>query len=1046
MFHPVSALSRPATWRVMSDCICFLLFLTAILSPQPPAGAAALSSLSQSEDVRLLTAEASIERNLSGGETHSYQIVLGAGDYLRIVIISRGIGLKPELFAPNSPKVVGIYHSTTGSRTVSLIAKVAGIHRLNIRPVKNDAKPGRYEMKIESLRPATKQDKTRIAAERAENAGIREKNNAPENWRQAIAKFEEALTLWRQLDDRQGELRMLARLGREHLNTADPQKALNYYQQAFPIAQALGDRYQEANLLLGFGGVYSRQDEYQKALEAYEQARQAFASLSQREREAIAINNIGLVHQYLGDARRALEYYEQALQTYSSLKLVNRQCYTLNHIGTVYKQMGQTQRALEYHNQALAIARERRITDCEGRTLRNLGDVYLNLRDTQKALESFNDGLKLCRAVGNRICEGESLKGLGSVSHLSGDNEKALDFFGQALNKFRLSGERIREANALHLMAQVNQALGMLREACQQAEQDLEIMESVRANVVGHPMRESFFVSAQIGFSLYIDLLMQLHEKHPAEGHNATALRANERARARGLLDLLAEAGADLRQGVPPGLIELERSLQRQINAKAASRASLLDDDDDAEAHASSIDKEISELTSRYHEVEAQIRAASPHYAALTQPQPLSVAEIQQQLLDENTVLLEFALGQKQSWLWAVTPQSLDSYSLPPENEIGAAARKIYELLISRQPKKDLTESEQRRLIIEADARFTTEISTLSRMLLGPIAARLRREWKDKRLLIVAPGSLEYLPFAALPLPSENDCQPLIAGHEVVNLPSASVLAVLRREAAGRQPAAKTLAVIADPVFESNDPRALLAAKKKRSSDNLVANVQSAKEAPAAPLLTVNSTLALATRNFSRTGFSRLPFSREEAETIADLVPKNSLLKATDFQANRTMTTSGALGHYRIVHFATHGLLNSEHPELSGLVLSLVDENGKTRDGFLRMHEIYNLRLPADVVVLSACQTGLGKEVKGEGLVGLTRGFMYAGAQSVVASLWQVNDQATAQLMQCFYRGMLKDGMRPAAALRAAQIEMMKQKRWAAPYFWAAFTLQGEWR
>jgi CHAT domain-containing protein len=331
-------------------------------------------------------------------------------------------------------------------------------------------------------------------------------------------------------------------------------------------------------------------------------------------------------------------------------------------------------------------------------------------------------------------------------------------------------------------------------------------------------------------------------------------------------------------------------------------------------------------------------------------------------------------------------------------------------------------------------------------MLLGPIASKLRQEWKDKRLVIVAPGALEHLPFAALPLPSENNYQPLVASHEVVNLPSASVLAEIRREVAARQPAAKTLAVIADPVFEPNDPRAVQAAKKKGPGDNLVASVLSADDAPAASPFAANSDLVRALRSFNRAGFSRLPFSREEARIIAELVPKTSLLKATDFQADRAMTTSGALSSYRIVHFATHGLLNSEHPELSGLVLSLVDERGQTRDGFLRMHEIFNLQLPADLVVLSACQTALGKEIKGEGLVGLTRGFMYAGAERVVASLWQVDDQATAQLMQHFYRGMLKDGLRPAAALRAAQIEMSKQKRWAAPYFWAGFVLQGEWK
>ena len=1045
MIHPVSALSRLAALRVMGVCICFLPLMWATLSPQTPVGAAALFLPQQSEDIRMLTAEAPVERELSAGQTHSYRVALNAGDYLRIVITSRGIALKPELFNPDSPKVVGTYQSASGSRTVSLIAEGAGNYRLNIRPGKDEAKIGRYEVKIESLRPATEQDKIRVAAESAESDGIQVKNAAPEQWQAAIAKFEEALTLWRQLCDRQGELRMLARLGGEYRSIGEPQRALNCYQQAFPLAQALGDRGQEANLLLGLGGAHLRQNESQKALEAYDQARRAFASMSRLEGEATAIVGIGVAYQSLGDHRKALEYYEQALRTYSSLKLANRQCDTLIKIGVAYSFMEQHRQAQEFLNQAIAFARERRLTRYEGSALRHLGYVYLDLDDRQKALESFNEGLNLCRAVGDRVCEATALRGIASVNQLSGENEKALDFLGQALNKFHLSGERSREAIALHQMAEVNQALGKLSEARKQVEQALDITESVRAGVVSGQLRESFFVSAQSRFAFYIDLLMQLHQKYPAEGYDAKALMANERARARGLLDLLAESGADLRRGVSPDLIELERSLQRQINAKAAARASSRDDAG-AETRDLSLDKEISELTSRYREVAAQIRAASPNYAALTQPHPLSAAEIQRQLLDENTVLLEFALGGKQSWLWAVTPQSLDSYSLPPEKEIEAASRNVYELLISRQPMKDLTESGQQRLVIEADARFTTEISTLSRMLLGPIASRLRREWKDKRLVIVAPGALEYLPFAALPLPSENCYQPLIASHEVVNLPSASVLAVIRRETAGRQPAAKTLAVIADPVFELNDPRALLAAKRKGSSDNLVANVQSAYEAPAASVLTAGSDLARATKSFNRAGFSRLPFSREEADTIADLVPKNSLLKATDFQANRTMATSGALARYRIVHFATHGLLNSEHPELSGLVLSLIDDNGKIRDGFLRMHEIYNLRLPADVVVLSACQTALGKEVKGEGLVGLTRGFMYAGAQRVVASLWQVDDLATAELMKHFYRGMLQENMRPAEALRAAQIEMSKQGRWSAPYYWAGFVIQGEWR
>jgi CHAT domain-containing protein len=190
----------------------------------------------------------------------------------------------------------------------------------------------------------------------------------------------------------------------------------------------------------------------------------------------------------------------------------------------------------------------------------------------------------------------------------------------------------------------------------------------------------------------------------------------------------------------------------------------------------------------------------------------------------------------------------------------------------------------------------------------------------------------------------------------------------------------------------------------------------------------------------------RLIFSRREADVITRLAGARSSFKALDFAANRATALGSNLSQYRIIHFATHGLLNSQHPELSGIVLSLFDEQGRPQDGFLRLHDIYNLKLSADLVVLSACKTGLGKEIKGEGLVGLTRGFLYAGSPRVIASLWKVDDRATAELMTLFYQHMLRDGLRPAAALRKAQIDMRNRPRWAAPYYWAGFTLQGEWK
>jgi CHAT domain-containing protein len=271
-----------------------------------------------------------------------------------------------------------------------------------------------------------------------------------------------------------------------------------------------------------------------------------------------------------------------------------------------------------------------------------------------------------------------------------------------------------------------------------------------------------------------------------------------------------------------------------------------------------------------------------------------------------------------------------------------------------------------------------------------------------------------------------------------VNLPSASVLSVIRREVAGRQRASKSIAILADPVFSASDMR-LASVANRISPVGALAGVDGELSEMARSIRSMNI-------SDPRAGFTRLAFSRLEAESIYAMIQGGKGLKATDFDASRALVLSSQLSQYRILHFATHGLLNSEHPELSGLVFSLVDREGRGQDGYLRLHEIYNLELNADLVVLSACQTGLGKEIKGEGLIGLTRGFMYSGVPRVVASLWNVDDLATAELMKLFYQGMVKDGLPAAAALRAAQYEMSREKRWSSPYFWAGFVIQGEWR
>ena len=541
---------------------------------------------------------------------------------------------------------------------------------------------------------------------------------------------------------------------------------------------------------------------------------------------------------------------------------------------------------------------------------------------------------------------------------------------------------------------------------------------------------------------------MRRHQAEPTKGFDALAVEVGERQRARSLLDLLTEANTDLRQSVDPTLLERERALAKQLNDKAQLKTSTPEE-------AGALKNEISQLENDYERAQVAIRNASPHYAALTQPQPLKLKEIQAQL-DADTLLLEYSLGEERSYLWAITKDSLTSYELPKGELIEKDARAVYELLTARSTSnRGETPSQRQARISDAETKLPAAAGELSQAILAPVAAQLG----NKRLVIVADGALQYIPFAMLPEPSvvsgqlstaknngprtTDNGQPLIVKHEVVSLPSASALAIQRSELAGRQPAPKMLAVIADPVFDRSDSRFTTPAAE--TGDKAQTRTINGDDARSIEHLAEKPGDKSAVTTI-RMVIPRLPFTRQEANQLMALAPKGSSFSAIDFQASRATALDPALGRYRYIHIATHGLLDTERPGLSALVFSMVDAEGKPQNGFLRANDIYNLKLPAELVVLSACQTGLGKDIKGEGLVGLTRGFMYAGAARVVVSLWNVNDKATADLMTKFYEKMLKQGQPPAAALRAAQVEMWNQKQWQSPYYWAAFTMQGEWR
>jgi CHAT domain-containing protein/tetratricopeptide (TPR) repeat protein len=1051
----------------LSLSLCLLLFATW------PANQARGSTQQSGTEVRALELGQPVERELAGGQSHAYQLALTTGQYLRVTVAPRGIEIVVTLFSLDGKTLAEAGRATGASaaqsatpgnksepKSVSAVAEAAGNYRLEVRALNAGAPAGRYEVKIVELREATAQERNRFAAERtlaeAFNLGsliaadkVRAED-AADHVRRTSQMFERAVELFRAAGDRKGEgdaLRLLGWLYRQ----IDLRRSLDYYRQALEAHRPIGERYLMAETLNGMGTIYHLLGEPQQSLDLLQQSLRLFRDLKARYGEALALHNLGLIHTELGEPAIALDYYNQALLAFRALRAPN-EALCLRHIGAAYLKLGDKTKALESYNQMLALCRATGNRGQECYALDGLGQVSATLGERRQALQYFSQALEVWPPTGNRGMRAGILNRLGNIYAELGEPQQSLEYFSQALALIRAYGDRHNEADVLADLARFQRDRGDTAAARTQIEAALKIIESFRAKLGSYELRSSYFSSAQDLYEFYLDLLMRLHQAQPAAGHAAAALAVSERARARSLLELLAEAGADIRQGVDAALLERERALQQQLNDKAATQAALASGGR-AEATVAAVAKEIATLSAQLQEVEAEIRARSPRYAALTQPQPLSAPEIQQQL-DPQTLLLEYALGEQRSYLWAVTPDSITAYTLPARAEIEAAARRVYELLTAHSAAPKLSAAQQRARVAEAEANYPAQAAALSRMLLGPVAAQLG----TKRLLIVAPGVLQYLPFGVLPVPEEemkgrrgeglkgrkpspHPFRPLIANHEIINLPSASVISVLRREIAERERAPKAVAVLADPVFSSDDARvkhSLATGKEPQAGESKLS------------LAAAESALERAVKNVRGDSgpFSlrRLLFSRDEAEVILAVASPPATLEALDFRASRALATSQELGQYRVIHFATHGLLDSQRPELSGLVLSLVDEAGKSQDGFLRLHEIYNLRLNAELVVLSACQTGLGKEIKGEGLVGLTRGFMYAGAPRVVASLWQVDDAATAALMKRFYRGLLQEQLRPAAALRAAQLELLKRRQWQAPYYWGAFVLQGEWK
>ena len=1042
----------------------------AVVNPQRLSSAATPAALAQ-QGPSSLTPGALIDRTLRGGERQIFTIELAAGDFVYVVIDQRGADVAVRLQSPDGATLLtsDSPNSTIGPERIAWVAAAAGAYHVVVESgaPSSDQTPRSYQLRVIARRPAGDRDFRHAQAERLlAEAAPQLRSNTAASRDEARHRYETAEGLFETLGLEYERGLCFYSLGILELRESDARGALPYLRQAQSLFTRDDAMY--ASVVNALGGAFDLIGDPEAALASYREALEGFIAIHDRGREAVVRNNIGKLSADIADWQRALEQYRLALPLFREIGDRRRESLALYNIGVSYSSAGDLTRATEYLQQSLSIRRSIKDTAGEADTLTMLGFTATLGGEDAAALAYYEQALPLRQTVGDRRSEGLTLTYLGRTQHALGRANAAAQSLGRAAELLRQSGDRRYEAIALAYLAETSLVqedtsraleqggdavaiarslsdrrgvgfalpiiaraqwrLGRVDDALASVQEALAALESVRSNASSPEMRAAYLGRHQNAYLLAIDLLMQRHLERPGEGFDALALQMSERTKARSLLDMLSEGGAAMRRGVAPALVERERQLARLLDAKADRLFALQAARSSAEADV--LAREAQSLEAEYDEVQARIRATSPDYSALTQPQPLDIDTIRRDVLDSDTTLVEYALGPDAGYVWVLDRQSLKAYRLASRAEIEAAAREAYELVTSRAtnlPRETPAARTQR--IAASDAALPAALRRVSDLVLAPITAFPT----TSRLLVVADGALQYLPFEMLPAPRRAQMQPLVADFEITALPSASTLAVHRAQLARRPAPTKGVAVFADPVFDASDVR--------------VRPTAVASAAPANP--DAQTRLLTQTDNPAAPGFgsiARLRFTDDEAKAILAAAQGRQNLAAIGFDANKAAAVDGSLGAYRYLHFATHGFLDTARPSLSAIALSLVGRDGAAQEGFLRAHELYNLTLSADLVVLSACETGLGKEIRGEGLIGLTRAFMYAGAARVIVSLWSVSDRATAVLMGRLYREMLRNGSAPSASLRAAQLALRSDPRYQHPYYWAAFTIQGDWK
>ena len=837
----------------------------------------------------------------------------------------------------------------------------------------------------------------------------------------AIETAQQALALFTSANDLEGMAEAYNDLGRYHLAQNDLFEAAQFFDSSIQLWQQQNNRAEEAAVSIQRGYVESRKGEWLSAIDYFARAQNLMTQTGNPDPAQLARIESGLAYVFResGLLQSALSHYEQALNYYrqtTEYGLVTRMTLL---IGYTQFLSGNYAAAISSINEALAAYSKPENALARAECHEYLGQIYLAQGEYDQAREHLQLALPVYQSAGNSREAAQVIAFIGQIDEQEGAVARARSRYLEASTTFRRVSDRINDAAVRFALGRLELKNGNYEAAETYLKESIDDTENIRRDLTSRVFAAAFSASVHDRYAAYIDCLIHKHKSRPSEGFDVLALQASELARGRSLAELLRDTQTNVVAGVDPQLVQQEKMLRQSIRAKVDERISILAGPYRKE-ELDEVEGALARLREEHDRVSEKLRNVNPAFDRIFAPTAYSLPEIQSKVVDDNqTMLLEYFVGENASYLWAVTQKNVKLYELPPEAKITEAAARVYKLL-EQQPAKDS----------ENDLPRAT--NDLAKMVLAPVADQLNA----RQLIVVADGALNYIPFQLLPASSSNN-QPLVETYEIINVPSASILGQLREEKLKRQAPAKVLAAFGDPAFAANYARL----KGTSEADSAVI----AKVNESDPRDSASRAIELSDNSVDPSLIQPLFYSRRELANLREIAGDNSLF-ATGFNASRKVFESTDLSQFSIVHLATHGQFSPKTPEQSGFYLSMVDPERRRQNGYMTLQDVYGLQAPVDLVVLSACRTALGKEVRGEGLIGLTRGFMHAGASSVAASLWEVDDEATAELMKHFYANMLQKGMTPAAALRAAQNTIRRDPQWQSPHFWAAFTLQGEYK